>query len=179
MRLLSSLLILLLLPSAVLAEETESEEQEIPHYANPYEADCRKKLGLGFGELLPGPQRGNLRRCVNNAASDARRQNRVLKRRRSVTNRREMLHEKVLQKEISKEVEDARTRSRAVRNRLLRQKKPPTSRFLNIREKGRARIDFSTRNDGRAERRSKAAECRKVPASEWATCIREALKTGS
>ena len=158
-------------------EENLKQGKTSTFMKNVHEDACRKKMGLTGITVPPGPILGQLRRCINRESAAAAKAARSEKKRQTVRERQEALHKKILQKEIGKEVEESKKRSEAVRTRLIRQSKAPSSRFKNIRDANRVRIDFSRPRaaDSRTVQRNKAMQCRRVSASKWAECIRKAL----
>jgi|GEM_PF-2203860 hypothetical protein len=142
-----------------------------------YNMQCREKLGIGANEIVKaGPKLGTLRRCIGRMTSETNRASNLRRRRSSVQQRSTIEGGKLKQRKEADLQEELDRRSTNQRTRLQTQTKANPRLLKQIRESYRVRSFFT--NDPvetRARQKQNAQACRKVPAKEWGTCIREAL----
>lgn len=145
-----------------------------------YDQECREQLHIDEGVTVPpGPLLGQLLRCVERKVSIASREANAVRRRSSVEELKQEVHQRIQQREEGEFTEELRYQSTLRRERLNSQRPPSTTRFLNIRQSGRAQTNFSEAyiEGSTAQKRNQADQCRSVPARERAACIREALQS--
>ncbi|MCA9370655.1 MAG: hypothetical protein KC680_01695 [Candidatus Peregrinibacteria bacterium] len=145
-----------------------------------YDAECRDQLGIEQKTLVqPGPTLGSLLRCIERKVSAASRATNVIRRRTAVEERKKEISDALQEREVNELNEELQYRSTLRRKRLDSQKPLSTTRYLNIRQSARARTDFTQAyiKGSTAEKRNSADQCRRVAATEWAQCIRNALST--
>ncbi len=142
-----------------------------------YNLDCREMLGIGATDVVkPGPVLGTLKRCIQRKTSEASRAANIRRRRSSVQQRANTIGTTVKdQKESDLQTELKRLNTQQ-RTRLKTQVKANPRVLKTIRESFRVRSFFTNpRVDTSAAKKRDVQSCRRVPASEWSTCIREAL----
>ena len=148
-----------------------------PMLRDTYVKDCRKQLGIGEKEVVqPGPKLGTLKRCIERKTSEANRKNTRRKRDTVLRRSRQISTEEKMRKEAGLERELRRLDIQQ-RNRLQTQTKANPRRLKAIRESYRVKSLYThERKDGRAAKKQRAENCRKVSAKKWSSCIREALQ---
>ena len=163
-----------------LQQETGSAAVDRPAMSSrTFDLRCREMLGIASDEvLLPGLRKRELLQCIDNMHSEESRTANLRRRRGTVLDRTRTVGDKVLETETERLRGKLESTGAAARFRINTQKPIDADRLQNIRDSLRARTDFSAeyRRDSDAEKRQRAEQCRKVPTSEWAACIREALK---
>lgn len=159
--------------------EVQSTETLIPKKTTGQMLDqiCREELGLLNQTLRPGPLKEKLIRCVRLKSANQRKENDIRRKRSTVERRQSTLLDKVKEIEKVKEEKAQMQRADRTKRRIQSQPRIDPGAFQEIRDNARVRTDFARKRGlrSRTVKRNNAANCRRVPASEWAKCIREAL----
>jgi len=142
-----------------------------------YNLDCREELEIGALDVVqPGITLGKLKRCVERKTSEASRAANVRRRRSTVRLRSKQIGSQVRQQKKADLDLELKRLDQQQRTRLKSQVKANFRQLKAIRETYRVRSFFSNKKvDTRATQKRDAQSCRKVPAKEWGTCIRNAL----
>ena len=145
-----------------------------------YEQECRESLNIGRNEVVqPGPRKGTLLRCIERRTSQASREADLRRRRSSVQQRQQTLHENVLQSEQQILQKKLDALSNQQRSRIQNYAQPNPRALRDASNSERASVYTRVRDTQRIDRMSDADKCRSVPPEEWGDCIRKALNSDS
>lgn len=166
----------------VIEEQSTVQEQTVVPAARraQYDRECREQLDIGVNEVVqPGPKKGTLLRCVERKTSQASREADLRRRRTSVQQRQESLHQNVLQQEQQQLQNKLEALDAQKRARLQKVTRPNPRTLRDITSSARASVYSQDRDTTRTDRRSDADKCRAVAPEDWGDCIREALNSDS